>query len=82
MVCQVWFSRFLRWRGYGKVVGRLHLELVHSLTGAGNHQTVGIIRVRHILILLFESWLLVSLSDWESEHSLSYPDFYMRRVCW
>ena len=36
-----------------EVVGRLHLELVHSLAGTGDHQTVGIIRVRHILVLLF-----------------------------
>ena len=42
-----------------EVVGRLHLELIHGLAGAGDHQTVGIIRVRHILVLLFESWLFV-----------------------
>ena len=38
-----------------EVVGRLHLELVHSLTGAGNHQTIGIITVRHFVVLLFDS---------------------------
>ena len=38
-----------------EVVGRLHLELVHGLTGAGDHQTVGIIRVRHFVVLLFNS---------------------------
>ena len=41
-----------------EVVGRLHLELVHGLAGAGNDQTVGIITVRHILVLLLNLVLI------------------------
>ena len=53
MVCQMLLLSFLRWCRYSKVVGRLHLELIHGLAGAGDHQTVRIIAVRHILVLLF-----------------------------
>ncbi len=37
----------LRWRRYIKVVGGFHLELVQSLTGAGNDRLIGILGVRH-----------------------------------
>ena len=69
MVCQMSFLSFLRWCGYSKVAGSLHLELVHSLAGIGNHDLAAV-AVRHDVSLLFHSVFVFRL-DGTSAYSIA-----------
>lgn len=52
MVCQMSLLSFLRWCRYSNLVGGLHLKLIHSLAGVGDHNLIAV-AVRHDSSLLF-----------------------------